>query len=268
MHSTWVENLLMKNLRVVILKLKEKVALITGGSRGIGKAIAVEFAKEGADIAILFRNNVKEANKTIEEIIKLGRKAIAKQCDITDYDMLENSLNEIFEELGRVDILINNAGITNDCMLKKMDRNKWHNVIKTNLISINYCTEFIIRDMKKRKRGIIINISSLGGLMGNIGQANYSTSKAAIIGLTENLASNLSDYGIRVNVIAPGCIDTDMIRDVPEKIVQRMLERIPLSRFGKVEDIASAALFLASQDAKNISGHTFIIDGGLSLAIT
>jgi len=250
------------------MELEGKAAFITGGSRGIGRAIALKMAESGANIAIGYRNNAEAAKKTIEDIDKYGVKSIAVGLDASKNEDVKKSVGKIIEQFGNIDILVNNAGITRDSLFVNMEKEQWHEVLNNNLNSVYLCTKAVVFHMLKRKYGKIINIASLGAFYGNIGQVNYCASKAAIVGFTKSLAAELGREGIYVNAIGPGCIETDMLMKVPHKVLEKMLDRIPLSRLGKSDDIASAAVFLASDESNYIVGQTLIVDGGLELAIT
>jgi 3-oxoacyl-[acyl-carrier protein] reductase len=244
------------------MKLKDKIALITGGARGIGKSIALVFAKEGADIVIA-DVNIEEAGKTCLEIEQLGRKTLALEMDVTNYKKVEEAVNKILDKFTKVDILVNNAGITKDNLLLRMSESEWDAVINVNLKGSFNCIKAVARQMIKQRQGRIINIASIIGIMGNAGQANYSASKAGIIALTKTAAKELASRNIGVNAIAPGFIETEMTARLPEDIRQKMKEAIPLNKFGKPEDVATACLFLASEESSYITGQTIVVDGGL-----
>lgn len=247
------------------MKLEGKVALITGAGRGIGKAIAMSFAKEGADIAI-WDVNTADAENTAKEIELLGRKAIGLQVDVTNFKLVEEGLNKILDKLGKVDILINNAGITKDNLLLRMSDMEWDAVLSVNLKGTFNCTKAVSRPMIKQRYGKIVNIASIIGIIGNPGQANYSASKAGIIALTKTAAKELGSRNINVNAVAPGFIQTDMTAKLPEEIKQKMLSAIPLGKFGQPEEVAQVCLFLASEDSSYITGQTIVIDGGMVTA--
>jgi 3-oxoacyl-[acyl-carrier protein] reductase len=247
------------------MKLKDKVALITGGARGIGKAIALTFAKEGADIVIADVNK-EETEKTASEIASSGRKTMALELDVTDYDKVQEAINKILDKFAKVDILVNNAGITRDNLLLRMSAAEWDLVINVNLKGSFNCIKAVSRPMIKQRAGRIINIASIIGIIGNSGQANYSASKAGIIALTKTAAKELASRNINVNAIAPGFIQTDMTAKLPEEIKEKMKEAIPLNKLGSPEDIACASLFLASADSAYITGQTIVVDGGMVMA--
>ncbi|MCG8541614.1 MAG: 3-oxoacyl-ACP reductase FabG [Clostridia bacterium] len=250
------------------MELEGKVAFITGGGRGIGRAIALKMAEAGADVVIGYKNNTEAAKKTIEDIGKYKVKSMIVGLDASKKEEVMESVDNIIKEFGRIDILVNNAGITRDSLFKDMKKEEWEDVLNNNLNSVYFCTKAVVLDMLKRNYGKIINIASLGAFYGNIGQVNYCASKAAIVGFTKSLAAELGRKGIHINAIGPGCIETDMLMKVPSKVLDKMLDKIPLKRFGRGEDIASAALFLASDESDYIVGQTLIIDGGLELSIT
>lgn len=238
---------------------ENKVALVTGASRGIGRACAIELAKAGYDIAISYAGNDEAANKTINDLKELGVKAKSYKFNVADKEACAKAAEEVLGEFGRIDVLVNNAGITRDGLFMRMNAENWEAVINTNLSSAFYMTNPVIRTMIKQRSGCIINMSSIVGVMGNAGQANYSAAKAGLIGFTKSLAKELGSRNIRVNAIAPGFIQTDMTKDLdPEK----MAEHIPLKRLGQPEDIAKAVKFLA-EDASYITGQILGVDGGL-----
>jgi len=247
------------------MRLKDKVALITGGARGIGRAIAMAFAREGADIVIADINQ-EEAEKTAGDIEALARKSLAIQMDVTDYAKVEEAVNKILDKLGKVDILVNNAGITKDGLLLRMNEADWDAVINVNLKGTFNCTKAVAKPMIKQRSGKVINIASIIGIIGNAGQANYSASKAGIIALTKTAAKELASRNINVNAVAPGFIQTEMTARLPEDIKQKMREDIPLDRFGSPDDVAAVCLFLASEEANYITGQVIVVDGGMVMA--
>ena len=247
------------------MRLKDKVALITGGARGIGRAIAMAFAREGADIVVADVNQ-EEAEKTARDIEALARKSLAIPMDVTNYLKVEEAINKILDKFGKVDILVNNAGITKDGLLLRMNEAEWDAVINVNLKGTFNCTKAVSKAMIKQRSGKIINIASIIGIIGNAGQANYSASKAGIIALTKTAAKELASRNINVNAVAPGFIQTDMTAGLSEDIKQKMKEAIPLNKFGSPDDVAAACLFLASEDADYITGQTIIVDGGMVMA--
>ena len=247
------------------MRLEGKVALITGGARGIGQAIAMTFAREGADIVVA-DVNLEIAQKTASEIEGLGRKAMALAMDVTNYTAVEEGVNKILDKMGKVDILVNNAGITKDNLLLRMSLADWDAVINVNLKGTFNCIKAVSRSMIKQRSGRIISIASIIGLMGNPGQANYAASKAGIIALTKTVAKELASRNINANAVAPGFIQTEMTAKLPEEIKKKMLEAIPLGKLGTPEDVANVCLFLASQESSYITGQVITIDGGMVMA--
>jgi 3-oxoacyl-[acyl-carrier protein] reductase len=244
------------------MRLKDKVAIITGAAQGIGREIALAFAREGVDIAVA-DVNLEKASQTATEIEALGRKAMALELDVTDYVKVEEGLNKILDKLGKVDILVNNAGITKDGLLLRMSEADWDVVLKVNLKGTFNCTKAVSRVMVKQRSGRIINIASIIGIIGNPGQANYSASKAGIIALTKTTAKELASRNINANAVAPGFIQTDMTAKLPEEVRQKMLAAIPLNRFGSAADVAGVCLFLASEESSYVTGQTIVVDGGM-----
>jgi len=244
------------------MRLKDKVALITGAARGIGREIALRFASEGADIAVA-DIDLERATKTAQDIEALGRKALVLDLDVTDYAKLTQGINKILDKFKKVDILVNNAGITKDNLLLRMDDAEWDAVLNVNLKGTFNCTKAVSRLMIKQRYGKIINIASIIGIIGNAGQANYSASKAGIIALTKTSAKELASRNINVNAIAPGFIQTEMTARLPEELKEKMQGAIPLARFGSPGDVAAVCVFLASEEASYITGQTLIVDGGM-----
>ena len=245
--------------------LKGKNAIVTGGSRGIGKAIALELAQNGASIIINYTSNKEAAEKTVKEIQQLGVKALAICCDVRDADAIKKMIDRIEEDFDTIDILVNNAGITRDNLLLRMKEEEWQQVMDVNLKGVFLCTKAVIRKMIKQKQGRIINISSVVGVTGNAGQANYSASKAGVIGFTKSIAREVSTKGINVNAVAPGFIDTDMTAILSEDIKENLLNNIPLKRFGKPEDVANLVVFLSSDKSNYITGEVINVDGGMAI---
>ncbi|MBI2557938.1 3-oxoacyl-[acyl-carrier-protein] reductase [Candidatus Woesearchaeota archaeon] len=243
--------------------LSNKTALVTGASRGIGKAIAIELAKNGVNVIVNYNRDEKSAIKVVEQIKSLGRKCIAIKADVSDFDDVANMFSIVNERFGKLDILVNNAGITMDRTLRKMSQEEWGRVIEVNLNSIYNVTKNALPLLEKNSR--VINISSIVGLYGNFGQTNYAASKAGIIGFTKSLAKELGRQGITVNAIAPGFIESEMTNRIPfirKKIVEWL---IPLKRTGLPEEVAYAAAFLASDSASYITGQVLSVNGGLTI---
>lgn len=243
--------------------LEGKKVLVTGASRGIGRAIALEFAKLGADVAVNYAGSEAKAQEVVADIKALGRDAIAIQCDVSDSESVSEMVKETIAHFGRVDVLVNNAGITRDNLLMRMKESEWDDVININLKGVFLCTKAVTRQMMKQRSGRIINIASIVGVSGNAGQANYVAAKAGVIGLTKTTAKELATRGITVNAIAPGFISTEMTAELTEDIQQLMLQQIPLARFGEPKDIAAVAAFLASDASQYMTGQTLHVDGGM-----
>ena len=241
--------------------LNNKVAIITGASQGIGRTIALVFAKSGANVICIARSESKIKELCLE-ITDQGGQASPIACDVGDGDAFANAIKSVTNEYGKLDILINNAGITRDALLMRMNDTQWDEVLNTNLKGAFHGIKSAIRPMMKNKYGRIINITSIVGLTGNPGQANYAASKAGLIGMTQSIAKEVGTRGITVNCIAPGWIDTEMTVDLPEDSKKDLLDRIPIGKIGKPEDIAHAAVFLASDEASYITGQTITVDGG------
>ena len=243
--------------------LENQIVLVTGGSRGIGKAAALACAREGAHIIINYAGNVKAAEETVKEISDLGQKCLAVQADISKLADVERLIEEATAEFGKIDILVNNAGITRDGLLMRMKEEDWDAVIETNLKGIFLCTKAVIRGMMKQRSGRIINMTSVVGVMGNAGQANYAAAKAGVIGFTKSTAKELASRGITVNAIAPGFIHSDMTSVLPENVKEEMVKAIPIGRMGEAEEVADAVVFLASNSALDITGQVIHVDGGM-----
>lgn len=243
--------------------LAGKVALVTGASRGIGKAIACMLAREGAKVIINYNGSKEKAEAVKSEIEAAGGQAEVYQCDVSDYTACETFIQTVIKEEGSLDILVNNAGITKDGLLMKMSEEDFDKVLDTNLKGAFNTIRFASRQMLKQKSGRIINMSSVVGVIGNAGQANYAASKAGVIGLTKAAARELASRGITVNAIAPGFIETDMTDVLSDKVKEASEAQIPLGHFGKPEDVAAAAAFLASEEAGYITGQVLHVDGGM-----
>src|SRR3954471_12385854 len=245
------------------MKLAGKTALVTGASRGIGREIALELARQGVDVVVNYAGSEAKAREVVEEIKGLGREAIAIQCDVSNSESVTDMVKETVDHFGKIDILVNNAGITRDNLLMRMKENEWDDVININLKGVFLCTKAVTRQMMKQRYGRIINISSVVGVSGNPGQANYVAAKAGVIGLTKTSAKELASRGITVNAIAPGFITTEMTDQLTEDIQNEMLKMIPLAQFGEPKDIAHSVVFLASDDSRYITGQTIHVNGGM-----
>jgi len=245
--------------------LKGKVAVVTGASRGIGRAIALEMAKQGARVVINYNGSEESARLVEKEIVDLGEEARCYQCDVSDYGACEQFMKQVITDFGSLDILVNNAGITRDGLLLKMSEEDFDEVIRINLKGAFHCCRFAGRQMLKQRSGRIINLSSVSGVVGNPGQVNYSASKAGILGLTKTIAKELAGRQITVNAIAPGFIDTDMTRKLSEETRAEAIRQIPLGSFGTPWDIAQTAVFLASDRARYITGQVILVDGGMAM---
>ncbi|MEM7715849.1 MAG: 3-oxoacyl-[acyl-carrier-protein] reductase [Cyanobacteria bacterium P01_A01_bin.68] len=241
--------------------LREQVAVVTGASRGIGRAIAQEFAKLGATVVVNYASSSKAAEELVSDITAAGGNAIALQADVSKEEQVDNLVKTVLEKFNKIDILVNNAGITRDTLLLRMKPEDWQAVINLNLTGVYLCTRAVSKGMLKKRSGRIINIASVAGQMGNPGQANYSAAKAGVIGLTKTLAKEFASRGITVNAVSPGFIDTDMTSEIQS---EEILKAIPLGRYGKPEEIAGMVRFLAADNAAAyITGQTFNVDGGM-----
>ena len=246
-----------------MLDLTGKSALVTGGSRGIGRAIVLRLARQGADVAFSYKGNQAAAAATAAEVEALGRRALAIQADARNADGADAMVKEALAAFGKLDILVNNAGITRDDLIMRMTPDMWSDVIDTNLSGAFYALKAVTRPMLKAKGGRIINITSVSGQAGQMGQANYSSAKAGLIGLTKAAARELASRGITVNAVAPGFVLTELTQDLPDALKAQITERTPLGRFGTPEEIADAVAFLASDEAAYITGQVLAVDGGL-----
>ncbi len=246
-------------------QLSGRTALVTGGARGIGKAIALELAGLGADIVLNYSTSLDKAKEVSDMIKSLGRDCLIVKADISALSEVEDMVETAKEKYGKIDILVNNAGITSDNLLIRMKEEEWDNVIAINLKGVYNCTKSVIRQMIKQRWGRIINISSVVGIHGNAGQTNYSASKAGVIGFTKSCAKELASRGITVNAIAPGFIETDMTETLSDNVRKTMESSIPLKRLGKPEDIAYLAGFLSSSKADYITGQIINVDGGMAM---
>jgi 3-oxoacyl-[acyl-carrier protein] reductase len=246
-----------------MIDLSGRSAVVTGGSRGIGRAIALRLATQGADICFSYKGNAAAAEETAGAIGALGRRAVPVQADVSQPDAAELLVKTAIAELGKVDILVNNAGITRDDLIMRMTVDAWREVLETNLFGAFYAIKAVTRPMLKARGGRIINITSVSGQAGQMGQANYSSAKAGLIGLTKATARELASRGITVNAVAPGFVLTELTQDLPQELMAQITERTPLGRFGTPEEIASAVAFLASDEAGYITGQVLAVDGGL-----
>lgn len=245
--------------------LEDKVALVTGASRGIGREIAIGLANEGATVIVNYNGSKEKAEAVVDEIIKAGGKAESIGCSVADFTGVENMISSVTEKYGKIDILVNNAGITRDGLLMKMSESDYDDVISTNLKGTFNCVRHVSRQMLKQRSGRIINISSVVGLSGNAGQANYASSKAGIIGLTKSAAKELASRGITVNAVAPGYVDTEMTQVLSDAVRENVLAQIPMKRMGNTKDIANVVVFLASDMAAYVTGQVLSVDGGMHI---
>lgn len=244
--------------------LTGKVALITGGSRGIGESIVMAFAKAGADIAFTYASSSEKANAVAQKAALEGVKVLAFQSDAADYQQSEQLVNEVLSQMGRIDILVNNAGITRDTLMLRMTEEQWDQVMEVNLKSVFNLTKHVLKPMMKQKSGSIINMSSVVGVFGNAGQANYAASKAGIIGFSKSIAKEVGSRNIRCNAIAPGFIETDMTHVLTEEQKQAYIDSIPLKKLGSGDDVANTCIFLGSDMGAYISGQVISVCGGLN----
>jgi 3-oxoacyl-[acyl-carrier protein] reductase len=247
------------------MSLKDKVAVVSGGAKGIGRQIVLMLAAEGADIVFTYLKSEKEAGELKQKVEALGRKAQARQLDVRDFSRAKELIEQTREKFGKLDILVNNAGIVKDKALMLMSQQDWQEVLDTDLNGAFNLTRNAIVTFLKQKRGDIINITSITGIIGLARQSNYAAAKAGIIGFTRSLAREVAPYNIRVNAVAPGFIRTDMLSGLKEEYLEQLRENIPLARLGTVEDVAGAVKFLLSQEAGFITGQTIVVDGGLSI---
>lgn len=245
--------------------LQGKVALVTGASRGIGKEIALTLASYGADVIVNYNGSKEKAEEVVKEITAMGRKAVAMQCSVADFDACGEMITKALADFGKIDILVNNAGITKDNLMIKMTPEDFGAVIDTNLKGTYNTIKHMYRPFLKQKSGSIINMASVCGILGNAGQANYSASKAGVIGLTKSMARELASRNITVNAVAPGFIATDMTDAMPESAKEATLQQIPLKRIGTTKDIAETVAFLASSKASYITGQVISVDGGMAM---
>lgn len=247
------------------MRLAEKVAVVTGSSRGIGRAIALKLAGEGAKVVVNYHGNAGKAEEVVQAIKAAGGNAIAIGADVSKAEEADKLIESAIQSFGRIDILVNNAGITRDGLLMRMSDDDWDKVLSTNLTGAFNCTRTVLRPMLKQRSGKIVNISSVVGVAGNAGQVNYASAKAGLIGLTKSVAKEVGSRGITVNAVAPGFIDTDMTQQLSESVKQEAIKQIPLGRFGTTDDIAAVVLFLVS-DAGYVTGQVIGVNGGMVMA--
>ncbi|MEK5497116.1 3-oxoacyl-[acyl-carrier-protein] reductase [Bacillus altitudinis] len=246
--------------------LTNKTAVVTGASRGIGRSIAIDLAKKGANVVVNYSGNEAKANEVVDEIKALGQQAFAVKADVSNAEEVQALMKQAVDTFGSIDILVNNAGITKDNLLMRMKENEWDDVININLKGVFNCTKAVTRQMMKQRSGRIINVASVVGVCGNPGQANYVAAKAGVIGLTKTTAKELASRHITVNAVAPGFISTDMTDKLDDNVQTEMLKQIPLARFGAPEDISNVVVFLASEGAGYITGQTIQVDGGMVMS--
>lgn len=245
--------------------LEDKIAVVTGASRGIGRGVALALAREGAMVVVNYNGSKERADEVVAEIEANGGKAVAIRCNVSDFEQAKEFFAGVVKEYGCIDVLVNNAGITRDNLMMKMSEEEFQDVIQTNLAGVFHGVKFVTRPMMKQRRGRIINMASVSGIIGNMGQSNYSASKAGVIGLTKAAAKELSSRGITVNAVAPGFIATEMTEKLSETVREEACKTIPLGAFGTVEDVAEAVVFLASDKAKYITGQVLCVDGGIAM---
>ena len=247
------------------MKLNGKVALVTGASRGIGAAIASKLASLGCDVAINYAGNIQKAEETLNSVKAYGVNAQIYQANVANYEEVEAMTKQIIKDFGHLDIIINNAGITSDNLMMRMDQDSFDSVIDVNLKGTWNVCKSITRPILKQRSGVIINLSSVVGINGNVGQVNYAASKAGVIGLTKSLAKEFASRNIRVNAVAPGYVKSDMTAKLSEEITEKVLENIPLGQLGEVEDIANSVAFLVSDEARYITGQVLVVDVGMAI---
>lgn len=245
--------------------IEGRFALVTGASKGIGRAVALRLGEQGVSVAVNYNSSPDEADLTVEGLHELGVDAFPVQADVSDLDQVSRMIDEVNERFDQIDILVNNAGIISDSLLVRMSDDAWDRVIATNLNGMFYCTRAVVRQMIRRRWGRIINIGSVVGIRGNVGQANYSASKAGMIGFTKALAKEVATRGITVNTVTPGYISTDTVDVLPQATKDRIMTWIPQGHFGEVDDVAHLVAFIASQRAKYMTGQIVSVDGGMAI---
>ncbi len=245
------------------MKLKDRTALVTGASRGIGRAIALGLAEEGADVAVNYVSSDAAARDVVDQIRKMGRRAILAQANVADYPDTFRMAQQVLKEFGHLDILVNNAGINSDKTFVKMDHASWRKVLAINLDGVFNSTKVFIEQMIAQQYGRVVNITSVIGQIGNFGQANYAASKAGVAAFTKSLAKELAGKGVTVNAVAPGFVETEMVSGIPEKVRAHLLQQIPLKRFGRAEEVARAVVYIVSSDGDYITGAELSMNGGL-----
>jgi 3-oxoacyl-[acyl-carrier protein] reductase len=247
------------------MRFEDKVVVVTGSSRGIGRGIATEFGREGASVVVNYNSNADAANEVVESINAIGSQAIAVQADVSDFSQAESLIKSAIDEFGDLQVLVNNAGTTRDGLIMTMKEPDWDFVLNTNLKSTFNCSRAAVRYMLRKRYGRIINVTSVSGQIGNAGQTNYSASKAGQIGFTKALAREVASRKITVNAVAPGFISTELTESLPEDLKAGLKDLIPLKRIGTPEEVAKAVLYLASDDAAYVTGHVLTIDGGMAM---
>jgi 3-oxoacyl-(acyl-carrier-protein) reductase len=245
------------------MKLTGRTALVTGGSRGIGRAIALALAEEGADVAVNYVSSESAARDVVANIVKMGRRGTLAQADVSDFPDTFRMAQDVLKQFGHLDILVNNAGVNSDKTFVKMDHASWRKVLSINLDGVFNCTKVFVDQMLAQNYGRVVNITSVIGQIGNFGQANYAASKAGVAAFTKSLAKELAGKGVTVNAVAPGFIETEMVEGIPEKVRDRLLAQIPLKRFGSAEEVARAVCYIVSSDGDYITGAELSINGGL-----
>jgi 3-oxoacyl-[acyl-carrier protein] reductase len=245
------------------MQLKDKVTIVTGGTKGIGKSICLLFAKEGASVIANFSNDVNAAEDLMNEAKSKGLNIRLFKADVTQFDQVKEMVEEVYAQFGKIDILVNNVGLVRDNFLMLMSDEDWDSLLKGNLSSLFYCCKAVIRKMIPERRGKIINISSISGILGTSGQTNYAATKGGMISFTKSLARELGPFNIHVNAVAPGLIESDIVSKMPKEKVEAIIKSSSLGRIGKPEEVANVVLFLASEDSNYITGQTIVVDGGI-----